>query len=67
MPRMRWTTGIIVALFMSSFIQLPHRSMKPAYAIEGAGGNADDGGGDKDRKPPKRQRDHTPVSPGGDL
>lgn len=49
MQPIRWTTGIVVALFMSGLMQLPPSSINPAYATEGAGGNADDGGGDKGR------------------
>ena len=36
------SVGVIVALFMFGLMQ---SVMAPAYAIEGAGGNADDGGG----------------------
>ena len=43
MKRMMFSVAVIVALFMFGLMQ---SVMAPAYAIEGAGGNADDGGGD---------------------
>ena len=52
MKRIMLSVGVTVALFISGAMQMPLCSqmslsiINPAYAIEGAGGNADDGGGD---------------------